>query len=140
MIFWKDFAGKEDCEGCPLLNAEICPGGFSSHGGEPIEPPCCYFDDNTDLDEWVSDYFARQRKWEAREDARIKAERATQERAKKVADTRRAMRWYCRNEIQALKRAQKRLESRKAVERLASCLAEAINATNEMFRYGEKEE
>lgn len=138
MTIWKDFAEKEDCDGCPLLESEICPGGFRCYGGEPIEPPCCSFDDDTDLDEWVSDYFDRQRRYEEAEDKRLQAEKKKKERAKKAAETRRAMRWYCWDETQALKQAQKALEAQKAAERFASSLAEAINATNEIFRYEER--
>lgn len=137
-MIWKDFAEKEDCDGCPLLENEICPGGFSCYGGDPIEPPCCCFEDDTDLDEWVSDYFDRQRRYEEAEDKRLQEEKKKKEQAKKAAETRRAMRWYCWTEIQELKRAQKALEVKKAVERFASSLVEAINVTNEIFRYEER--
>lgn len=137
-MLWKEFAEKEDCDGCPLLENEICPGGFRCYGGKPIEPPCCYFKDDTDLDEWVNDYFDRQRRYEEAEDKRLQAERKKKDRVRKAADTRRAMRWYCWDEIQTLKRAQNALEAQKAVERLASSFAEAVNITNEMFRYKER--
>lgn len=71
-MLWKDFKETEDCESCPLLDTEICPGGWRCYGGEPIEPPCCSFNDDTDLDKWVEDYFERQIKWEEQEDARIR--------------------------------------------------------------------
>lgn len=137
-MLWKDLAEKEDCDGCPLLENEICHGGFRCYGGEPIEPPCCCFEDDTDLDEWVSDYFDRQRRYEEAEDKRLQAEKKKKEQDKKAAETRRAMRLYCWAEIQELKRAQKALEAQKAVERFASSLVEAINVTNEMFRYEER--
>lgn len=137
-MLWKELAEKESCDECPLLENEICPGGVRCYGGAPIEPPCCCFEYDTDLDEWVNDYFERQRKWEERESEKLQAERKKKERAKKAADTRRAMRWYCREEIRALKQAQNALEVQKATERLASSLAEAINVTNEMFRYDER--
>lgn len=137
-MLWKDFVEDENCDNCPLLKSEICPGGFHCYGGEPIEPPCCSFDDDTDLDKWVEDYFEQQRAFEKREDARIREEKKKKERAKKAADTRRAVCWYCRDEIQALKRAQDQLEAQKAAERLASSFVEAINITNEMFRYPER--
>lgn len=137
-MLWKDFAEREDCDGCPLLENEICPGGFYCYGGVPIEPPCCCFDDDTDLDEWIDNYFADQRRREEAEDRRLQAEKKKRERAKKAADTRRAIRWYCWDEIHALKQAEKALEAQKAVERLASSFAEAVNITNEMFRYTER--
>lgn len=138
MILWKDFAEREDCEGCPLLENEICPGGYACYGGQPVEPPCCSFTDDTDLDQWVDDYFAYQRRREEAESRRLQAEKKKKERAKKAADTRRDLRRYCLEEIYALKRAEKALEAYKAAERLASSFAEAINVTNEMFRYTER--
>ncbi len=137
-MLWKDFDGKEDCSGCPLLDAEICPDGVCCYGGTPVEPPCCSFDDNTDLDEWVRNYFEQQRIWEEREDARIREKKKKKEQAKKAADTRRAIRLYCWDEIQELRRAQKALDSQKTVERLASSFAEAVNVTNAMFQYAER--
>lgn len=137
-MLWKDFVEQEDCAGCPLLENEICPGRWRCYGGEPIEPPCCSFNDDTDLDEWVNQYFSRQRRYEESEDKRIQAERKKKEQAKKAAETRRDMRWYCMAEILALKQAQKALNRQKSVESLASSFAEAVNITNEMFRYEER--
>lgn len=137
-MLWKDFREREDCEGCPLLESEICTGGYQCYGGEPIEPPCCTFDDDTDLDDWVKKYYDRLRRIEDAEDKQQKEAQKRKERAKKSADTRRAMRWYCRNEIQTLKRAQKALNAQIALENFASSWAEAVNFANEAFRYEER--
>lgn len=43
-IYAKDIHG---CKECPLLNKE-CPGGWDSDGsGNPVEPPCTSWNDNT---------------------------------------------------------------------------------------------
>ena len=73
-MLWKDFAQEECCDSCPLLENEICPGGFVCYGGQPIEPPCCCFDDNTDLDDWVNDYFEQKKRREELEESRLKKE------------------------------------------------------------------
>ena len=39
-----------NCEICPLLEENICPGGYRCYGGAPIEPPCCSIDEDADLD------------------------------------------------------------------------------------------
>ena len=101
-MLWKDFAEKESCDGCPLLENEICPGGWKCYGNEPIEPPCCSFADDTDLDIWVERFLIQQQKWEEREDRKIREERKKKERAEKAVETRREMRWYCRGEIREL--------------------------------------
>ncbi len=137
-MLWKEFREQEDCSECPLLEAELCSGGFCCYGGEPIEPPCCSFDDDTDLDKWVENHLIQQLKWEEQEDRRIREEKKKKERAKKASDTRRAMRWYCRDEISDLKRAQNLLRAQKATEHFASSFVQAVNITNEMFRYEER--
>jgi hypothetical protein len=137
-MLWKYFKQQECCDGCPLLENELCSGDIVCYGGEPIEPPCCVFDDDTDMDKWVDDMLAQKLRREEAEDKRLKAEQEKKERAKKAADTRRAMRWYCRDEIQTLKKARKALEAQRALESFVSSFAEAINFANEMFRYEER--
>lgn len=137
-MLWKDFAKQESCDGCPLLENEICHGGWVCYGGAPIEPPCCSFDDNTDLDDYVIGNLEQQRAWEESEDRLVREKTKKKERAKKAADTRREIRWYCREELYTLNRAQKALQAQEAAERFASSFAEAVNFTNEMFRYKER--
>lgn len=137
-IKWKEIMDDECCDRCPLSQEGICPGGWSCYGVAPIEPPCCSFDDETDLDEWVGEYYASQYRYEKAEDERIRREKAKNERAKKAAETRREMRFYCRNEINRLKSYKKQLEAYKSSLRLASAFAEAVNITNEMFGYSER--
>lgn len=137
-LLWKDFAKEECCDDCPLLKAEICKGGFTCYGGHPIEPPCCSFNDDTDLIEWVDEYFERQRKREEREQERIKKETERKERAKKSAETRRKLRSYCYKEIYALKQAEKALRAQRSAEDFARSMADAINFANEIFRYEER--
>lgn len=128
----------EDCTLCPLLKAELCTGGFTCYGGQPIEPPCCSMDDETDLDKWVEDAFEQQRKYEEYLCKKEKEERLKKEKAKKAAETRHRMRIYCMEEIVKLKQAKKALKAAQAAERMASSFAFAVNATNEMFRYDER--
>ncbi len=137
-MLWKDIKETEDCENCPLLEHELCTEGFACYGGEPIEPPCCGFDDNTDLDEWVDGYYERMRAYDAYESKRIEKERKRKERAQKAANTRREMRLYCMSEILALKRAEKALQVQKNAESFASSIAEAINFANAAFQYDER--
>ena len=135
---WKEFLEIEDCDLCPIKKAELCGGGASCYGGSPIDPPCCWFEDDTDLDEWIEERFERRRKLEQIEDERIRKEKAKKEKAKNAAETRSEMRFYCRNEIKHLKSCEKQLEAYKASLRLASSFAEAFNITNEMFGYSER--
>lgn len=136
MTLLKDLNG--DCYGCPVKRAELCSGGFSCYGGEPIEPPCCGMDEDTDLDAWVDDAIERERRYQKYLEEKAEKERLKKEKAAKAAETKRAMRYYCTTEISALKRAKKALKSYESLERMASSLAQAFNITNEMFRYEER--
>lgn len=45
-----------ECEDCPLKDND-CPGGYTSGPtGKPIEPPCCSWNDDTDVSEGMYDY------------------------------------------------------------------------------------
>ena len=137
-LLWKDFAQEECCDDCPLLKSEICTGDFVCYGGQPIEPPCCSFNDDTDLNEFVREYYAQQKKREEQEEARAKKEKEKKERARKAAETKRALRAYCYQEIYALKQAEKALKAQENAESLGRSIAEAFNFANEMFRYEER--
>lgn len=130
----------EDCTLCPLLKEELCTGGWTCHGGQPIEPPCCSMDEDTDLDKWVEDALEQQRRYEEYLCKKEKEEQLKKEKAKKSADTRHRMRIYCMAEIVALKQAKKELQRVQGLERMASSYAFAVNATNEVFRYDERVE
>ena len=127
-----------NCKICPLLEEDICPGGYRCYGGDPIEPPCCSIDEDADLDDWIEGYYEDQRRYEKYLEEKDRKTRAMKERARKAAATRRALRLYCLSELTALKSAKKRLEAQKSAEHFATSFAEAINFANEMFRYEER--
>lgn len=86
---WKEYSDQyEDCKQCPLLKAEICPGGIVSYGGVPIYPPCCDFDDDTDLDEFIETSLENERRYEEWEDKRIRDRKMKEEKNKAAAQKR----------------------------------------------------
>lgn len=127
-----------NCEICPLIEEDICPGGTCCYGGAPIEPPCCSIDEDTDLYGWIASYYEEQRGHEKYLEEKDRKARVMKERAQKAAATRRDLRLYCSSELAALKYAKKRLESQKSAEHFVASFAEAINIANEMFRYEER--
>lgn len=139
-MLWKDFCDQGlECDDCPLKQEDLCPGGWTaSPGGTPIEPPCCSFDDDTDLEEWVNSAIDLQFRMEKAENKRLQQKSKRQEAAKKAAETRRAVRWYCRSEISNLTRAKNNLIAFQKSIDFARTFAEAFNTTNEMFRYPER--
>lgn len=139
-LLWKDFCDQElECDDCPLKQEDLCPGGWSaSPGGTPIEPPCCSFDDDTDLEEWVSDAINLQFKMEEAEDRRLQQKKKRQDAAKKAAQTKRQLKLYCHKELYDLKYAKNELLKFERGLEFARAFAEAFNVTNEMFRYSER--
>lgn len=129
----------EDCENCPLLKEEICPGGMtSSPSGTPIEPPCCSFDDDTDLDQWIEDYYDGQRWWEEYLDRKYEEEQKKKHKADIAKRKRNYLKIYCTSERIEVKRARKCLSAHQAAVSLAESMAFAFNTTNEMFGYSER--
>lgn len=45
-----------DCNSCPLYRVD-CVGGWTSDGsGNPVEPPCCSWDDDTKVYQGMYDW------------------------------------------------------------------------------------
>lgn len=93
---WKEFVDNDlSCEECPLYQEDMCNGGMKCYGGEPIEPPCCSFNDDTDLDEYAgrveaTNYFA-----ERLEDIQAQALEQQRERKRKRKETIAQRNSYC---------------------------------------------
>lgn len=138
-MLWKDFAETEDCEQCPIKQERICKGGWtSSPSGTPIEPPCCSFDDDTDLDAWIDNYYDYQRRYEERIDRQIR-EKEEKRKKNEVAKRRRwYLKNYCVNERIEVKRLQKLIRENENAIRFANSIAFSFNAANEMFHYPER--
>lgn len=129
----------EDCENCPLLKEEICPGGMTSFpSGMPIEPPCCSFDDDTDLDQWIDDYYDGQRRYEEYLDRKYEEEQKKKHKADVSRRKRNYLKIYCTSERLEVKRARKRLSAHQATVSLIESMAFAFNTTNKMFGYSER--
>lgn len=139
MLYGEFIKSGLECEDCPLNDGECCPGGYTSNGrGEPIEPPCCMFDDDTDMEEWLDGYYERQSRREDAEDRRMRAQKEKEAKNKITQERRRRSKLHVLSETQEIKRLQKRIAANNSAMRLADSLAFAFNATNEMFGYSER--
>lgn len=129
-MLYKDL---EDCEQCPL-NGSFCAGGYTSNGrGEPIEPPCCSFNDNDDLDDLYDKFCESERRYEAAMKAKYKKEQERIKRNEEMTKRRREANWHVRSEVSEIKRLKKRLSSNEAAVRFASSLSEALNFANSIM-------
>lgn len=128
----------EDCVDCPLLDGEICKGGMTSGTNGPIEPPCCSMDGDTDLDEWVKDYYIHQKKYEDYLDKKIREQKEKERKADIAKRKRNFLNNYCFKEAYQVKSLEKSIKKLKKSQSSLHSLAMAINLTNEMFRYDER--
>lgn len=126
-------------EKCPLLEEGICKGGWTSgYGGVPIEPPCCSMEPDENLTAWVSSYYSSLRRYEAIEDARIKAEKIKKQKAEIAKKRRHLVESYCYSELSLVKSLKKKIKVEEAAISNAELRVSAFNAANEFFRYSER--
>lgn len=137
-MLYKELAELEDCEQCPLYKEEICRGGMSVGPNGPIEPPCCGFDDDTDLDAWVAEYYDRQRRHEEYLDAKYKAEQEKKRKNDIKKRRRNYLKMYCHSEAYDVKHLEKQIRAIESAKSFAESMAFAFNMTNEMFQYEER--
>ena len=142
-MLWKDIKDLDtfDCVICPVYIEGICPGGYtSSPSGEPVEPPCCAFNDNDDLDEFIDNHYKRVALEEARLDAQYHKEQEKKRKADIANRRRQYMKIYCSAELAEVKRLKKKIKSTENLIDFAESMAFAFNTTNEMFKYKERYE
>lgn len=138
---WSEFSELENCDQCPLKEAEICPGGYTSdYCGEPLEPPCCSFDDDTDLDEWVARHFEYERRCEEREDKQIREKAARDAKNKRAQELRNQAKRHVWIETHEIKRKRKAIAANEGAMHFTLSFAEAFNFANEAFGYSERVE
>lgn len=130
-----------DGKPCPLLDWELCTGGYTVSGrGDPIEPPCCSIADpnKTDLEEYarrLSDM--RRREWE--EQDRRRQQEQEQARKRELAKRRRDyVKCYCIHERAAVKRLKSAIRCQENAISFARSMAEAVKVTNEAIGYRER--
>jgi len=132
---------EEDCkEQCPLYD-EFCPGGMACYGGEPIEPPCIYWDDeNENVDDIYERMAASRRRYEEWEDKKYQKEQENKKKKEEKAKKAREARWHVRTEQREITALRKRIRNNERMLSFAKGMAEATNWTNEMFNYEERVE
>lgn len=134
-MLYKDFINQDlECEDCPLYS-DMCRGGMTSnHNGEPVEPPCCNFDDDTDMEEWASIQHKRILDMEERETERHKRQLEKEARKEVANERRRASMWHVHEETRELKRLRKQIEAIESAHRLKEAFNSASNMINNISR------
>lgn len=130
---------EDDCDLCPLLKAEICPGGVvAGYGGVPIEPPCTMFEDDEDLDAWVENHFIAQRRREEMEAEQIRKQKEKDRKNEITRKRRQYTNGYCRKELIRANQLKKQIVALEKRKSLAESFVFATNITNEAFRMDER--
>ena len=134
-MLWKELVDLEDCDLCPLKKEDICKGGWSSDAnGMPVEPPCTMFEDDTDLDQWITDYYANYARWAAEQDRQIRERAKKRRQAEKAAETRKQIKYYCYTEIANVKKVKAEICKLEKLITGAKQYIDTVNATNALFR------
>lgn len=140
-MLWKEFVEETgcDCEVCPIKKNDLCNGAsVTCYGGDPVYAPCCDFEDDLDLDEYIEKTLDNIRRYEEWEDKRIREEKAKKEKAKKAAETRKQMELYCSKEIAEIKSFEKNIKKIQKAYEAYKIRTSALNTTNEMFGYSKR--
>jgi hypothetical protein len=118
----KEFRELEDCEICPLYN-DLCSGGMTSdHRGEPVEPPCVYWDDDENVEDVCRAINTRILEREEYYDRKYKEEQERKAKNAEATKKRREASWYVRNETRQIKSLKKRILGYEAAIRLADTI------------------
>lgn len=103
----------DDCSLCPLNKAGIC-NGLVNYGNGPVYPPCSEMDENMDIEVYLEERKAAERRKQERIREKEKAE-AEKKRTKEIRKKRRQFSdAYCHEEIKkvnALNKLLKRVKS-----------------------------
>ena len=137
-MLWKEFVDSTDCDCdvCPLKEKDLCNGAsVSCYGDEPVYAPCCEFEDDLDLDEYIKRSLDNIRKYEDWEYKRINAARVKKEKAQKAAETRRQLRMYCIDEITKIKSLKNAIKVIQKSYDSYKTRVSAMNSANKIFGY-----
>lgn len=128
----------EDCEFCPLKIHDICHGGWTCYGGEPIEPPCANIDGEEELDELIERYYINE-KLKCEIEHKMFEKEKQKERINEIKRKKREyMNKYCWKEIHDLKILKRELKKIESTIKTMEIFSNAINSTNEIFGYNER--
>jgi hypothetical protein len=132
---------EEDCkEQCPLYD-EFCSGGMACYGGDPVEPPCMYWDDeNEDVDDIYHRMVKGRRRYEEWEDKKYKQEQEAEKKKEERNKKAREARWHVYSEQKEITSLRKRIRNNEKILSYAKGMATATNFANEMFGYKERVE
>lgn len=126
----------DDCEQCPLKKEEICTGYWtSSPSGTPIEPPCCDFDDDTDLDQWMESYYNKQAKQMSYSYRKLKKEKKKKQEKIQAEKRRKYLEQYCASEIMKVEKAREEFVLYKKRIAFTQSMSFKGNMINEMLGY-----
>lgn len=125
-----------DCDVCPLKD-EFCNGGVMCYGGEPIEPPCCSFNDDTILSEVYDNFFVVRYNFEKQQEEKERQlelkKQKSEERKKKLREYKHRN-WDSLLKIDFLKKKIKQEEKRIEFINRLNTFSNAVNFTNKIFR------
>lgn len=123
---------KDFCEDlCPLrLEGECDGGGKAGYNGFPIEPPCCGWDDDTDIDEQYGVMLRVANQEEERISREWKAEQERKAKNEQARKRRNESKWHVWEETREIKTLQKRIRGNVNTIHFQQSFGSAMNFAN----------
>lgn len=120
---------------CPLY-CEFCNGGICCYGDTPIEPPCCYFEEDDILDDKYNQFYDTQKHYEAWKGEQVRKQKEKEEKARIRKQKLLEYKYRNYNELKQVKYLQKdNKQLQKQIDRIerAKIFCNSINIVNDMF-------
>lgn len=140
-MLWKDFVEETDCDCdvCPIKKNGLCNGtSVACYGGEPVFAPCCEFEDNLDIDEYIETELERIRKYNEQREKLAKEKQAKKEKSDRAAKLRKESDLYCYAEIAEIKKLKKQIKAMQDTYDAVKTKASVYNSVNKLFGYSER--
>jgi hypothetical protein len=134
----KEYEAKANAEGldfcedlCPLRHSGDCPGGMvSGYGGQPIEPPCCSWSEDEDLDELPGIIEGRRQAEEDHQHAIYLVKKEKEEKNHIAARRRQESARHVYAENSEIKRLKKRIRGNSNTVHFQRSFGSALNFAN----------
>ena len=124
------------CDLCPLYG-EYCVGGMACYGDMPVEPPCCYFNNDDVLQDIYNKRVNSEHQLMLYEEEKERRQKLKEEKSKQRKQKLREYRIRNSKELEQIRLIKLKIKQQekqiRALEDI-KCYTSAINSVNKMFR------
>ena len=133
-MLWKDFRAQDlECEDCPLYIEGLCKPGHAGPNGYLEDPPCCWFEDDTDMEAECGIVVARNNAIEDEIDRKWKADKERKAKNEIAKKRRNESKWHVWSETHDIKALRKQIAGNLAIINFQRSFASAVNFANSCY-------